>query len=280
MPYINKQKSGIKKTLLSLVIAGLALLWILPFIWMLSTSFKRAIDIFNYPVEWVPQIWDFSNYTAVWGGAYPFPTYYLNSVVVTVLTVLGGVVVSSLAAYGFARLHFPGRDAIFLLFLAAIMIPTQVTLIPRFILFHWLGMIDSHWALILPGVFNVFCIFLLRQFYLQIPFELSEAARMDGASELQIWYRIITPATKPALVTVVILLFTWTWNDYENPLIFLTSQKLFTIPLGLNHFVDEFGQQYAPMMAASVCSLLPMLLLFIFGQRYFIEGVTTSGLKG
>ena len=275
---LNKEK--LIKIASTLVIALIAVIWILPFIWMISTSFKMTTQIFNYPIDWIPKVITLENFKEVWMGSHPFNLYYINSVVVTTLTVIGAVIICSLSAYGFARIEFPGRDFIFLMFLAAMMIPTQVTLIPRFILFNWLNMLDTHWALILPGFFNVFCTFLLRQFYIQIPFELSEAAKIDGAGEFRTWAQIIMPLTKSAMVTMIILVFTWTWNDYENPLIFLTSKKLYTIPLGLNNFIDEYGTRYAPMMAASISSLLPMIIIFIAGQKYFVEGVATSGLKG
>lgn len=272
--------SKIRNITVSLLTAVMAIIWIVPFLWMLSTSFKPNTQIFDFPVAWIPKTPILDNFSEVWMGRHPFHIFYFNSLLVTLVTVVGAVMVSSMAAYGFARLQFPGRDAIFLLFLATMMIPTQVTLIPRFVLFNLMGILDSHWALILPGLFNVFCTFLMRQFYLQIPFALSESAQLDGAGEFRIWYQIIMPLTKPALVTMVILIFTWTWNDYENPLIFLTSQKLFTIPLGLNNFIDEYGTQYGPMMAAAVCSLIPMFIIFISGQKYFVAGVASSGIKG
>lgn len=274
------QNKKIIRVVGSILMGLLSIVWITPFLWMLSTAFKRHNEIFKYPVEWIPESPIWNNFAEVWFGRYPFQVYYLNSLLVTFLTVIGAVLVSSLAAYGFARLEFPGKNAIFLMFLATMMIPTQVTLIPRFVLFNMIGILDSIWALVLPGIFNVFCTFLMRQFYLQIPFAFSEAAHIDGAGELRIWFQIIMPLTKPALVTMVVLIFTWTWNDYENPLIFLTSKNLFTIPLGLNNFIDEYGTQFGPMMAAATCSLLPMFIIFLFGQRYFVEGVASSGVKG
>lgn len=285
IPFYNKQiilrnKSNLLKLLKTIILGAFALIWITPFLWMLSTSFKRNTDIFNYPIDWIPAAPILENYHEVWFGRYPFLTFYLNSLFVTGITVIGAVIISSMAAYAFARMKFPGRDVIFILFLATMMIPTQVTLIPRFILFNSLGILNSHTALILPGLFNIFCTFLMRQFYLQVPFALSEAARIDGAGEFRVWFQIIMPLTKPALVTMIVLIFTWTWNDYENPLIFLTSEKLFTIPLGLNKFIDEYGTQFGPMMAAATCSLLPMFLIFMFGQKYFVEGVASSGVKG
>ncbi len=275
----EKDKSG-RRLLKSLILGIFALVWITPFLWMISTSFKRNMDIFSYPIDWIPKNPILDNYHEVWFGRYPFQTFYINSLFVTGITVIGAVIISSMAAYAFARMEFPGRNAIFIMFLATMMIPTQVTLIPRFILFNTLGILDSHTSLILPGLFNIFCTFLMRQFYLQVPFAFSESARIDGAGEFRIWFQIIMPLTKPALVTMVVLIFTWTWNDYENPLIFLTSEKLFTIPLGLNKFIDEYGTQFGPMMAAAACSLLPMFVIFMFGQKYFVEGVASSGVKG
>jgi multiple sugar transport system permease protein len=215
-----------------------------PLVWMISASFKPEGDILSYPMSWIPRVWTFESYMKVFGGKYPFHLYYLNTISITFFTILGSTIVSSLAAYGFSRLKFPGRDKIFLLYLSAIMVPTQVTLIPRFILFNWMGLINNHLSLILPGVFNVFCIFLLRQFYIQIPSTYPKR-RSWTASEFKNIVQDHLPLTKPALVTVIILQFTGhgtITRTRSSP----HGKRLFTLLLGLNNFIDEFGQDYGP----------------------------------
>ncbi|MEW9671158.1 carbohydrate ABC transporter permease [Ammoniphilus sp. 3BR4] len=277
---VRRLKNNGGKIALTVILLGLALTMVLPFIWMLSTSFKKPLEVFAYPIQWIPSSFEWENYKEVWFGSQPFWKYYWNSIKVTGLTVIGTVFISSAAAYGFARIQFKGRDAVFFIYLATLMVPEQVTLIPRFILFNYLGIYNTHWALILPGVFTAFGTFLLRQFYLTIPNELSEAARMEGANHFQIWTRIILPLSKPTLVSLIILSFTWNWNEFVNPLVFLNNPELFTVPLGLTSFIDEMGTEYTLMMAAAVSSILPVIILFITCQRWFIEGVISSGVKG
>lgn len=276
----RSKRKLIGRIVLTVVMAFLGIVMISPILWMISTSFKMPLDIFTFPVEWIPKNITFANYEKVWGGSYEFWRYYLNSLWVTVLTITGAVFVNTLAGYAFARLNFKGRDVIFLVYLSALMIPNQVTLIPKYFLFHLTGLLNTHTALILPGIFQVLCVFLMRQFFMQVPFDYTEAARIDGAGEFMIFSKVIMPLAKPALVTTIIMVFTWTWNDYENPLIFLTSEKYYTLPLGLNHFVEEMGTQYGPLMAASMSSILLILVVFLIGQRWFIEGLTNGGVKG
>lgn len=273
------RRNGLK-LFMTVILLAFALTMVLPFLWMLSTSLKRPIEVFAYPIQWIPGDFQWHNYKEVWFGRQPFWVYYWNSIKVTGFSVIGTIIVSSAAAYGFARIHFKGRDAVFLAFLATLMVPEQVTLIPRFILFTYLGIYNTHLALILPGIFTAFGTFLLRQFYIAIPNELSEAARMEGAGHFTIWTRIIIPLSKPALVSLTILSFTWNWNEFVNPLVFLNKQELFTVPLGLTNFIDEMGTEYTLMMAAAVSSILPVMILFLACQRWFIEGVISSGIKG
>ncbi|KRF09629.1 sugar ABC transporter ATP-binding protein [Paenibacillus sp. Soil766] len=282
--FLHKQTSSSKevvsKLMLTVVLGALSLTMVLPFIWMLSTSLKGQAEVFVFPVKWIPSVFRWDNYKSVWMGSNPFWLYYLNSIKVTILTVAGTVVISSAAAYGFSRIVFKGRDTIFMLYLATLMIPDQVTLIPRFILFKYLGMYNSHLALIVPGVFVVFAVFLLRQFYITIPHEFSEAARIEGAGHFLIWTKIVMPLSKPALVSLVILNVTSNWNEFINPLVFLSDNKLYTVPLGLTNYIDEMGTDYTLMMAASVSAVLPIILIFILAQRWFVEGVVSSGIKG
>ncbi|GBF76839.1 sugar ABC transporter ATP-binding protein [Paenibacillus sp. 598K] len=268
------------KLLVTLILLGAGIVMILPFLWMLSTSLKRPFEVFQYPIQWIPPSLQFDNYKKVWLGIDPFWIYYWNSIKVAVTSVVGTVFISSAAAYGFSRIAFRGRDAVFFLYLATLMIPDQVTLIPRFIVFNYMGIYNTHWALILPGFFMVFGTFLLRQFYIGLPKDFSEAAFMEGAGHVRIWLSIIMPLAKPALVSLIILSFTQHWNDFLNPLVFLPDKSLYTVPVGLTNFIDDMGTEYSLMMAAAVSSILPVIIVFLFGQKWFIQGVASSGVKG
>jgi multiple sugar transport system permease protein len=260
---------------------ALALLFVLPFAWMVISSLKREIDIFRLPVTWIPHPATLVNYIMVWAGPYPFWHYFLNSLTVSLGRVAGDLLTASLAAYGFSRLRFRGRDTLFFVYLSSLIIPFQILLVPRFLLLRQMGLYDTLWALILPGVFTVFGTFLLRQFFMGIPQEISEAARIDGARELQIYFRIILPLARPALAALAILVFVTSWNDYETPLVMLTSDANYTIPLGLTNFVDVNGGFGAgPTMAGAVCSLLPVFVVFLALQRQFVHAITRTGLTG
>lgn len=276
----GSSRISFSKIVLTLFITALGILTVMPYIWMISSSFKVTADIFKYPIEWIPKTLNWSNYEKVWTGPNAFSQYYLNSIKITAATVIGSVITSSLAGFAFAKIRFKGRDSLFLLYIATLIIPTQVLLVPRFITFNWIGLIDTHAAIILPGIFTVFGTFLMRQFFSTIPNELLEAAQIDGASILRTFWQICLPLTKPALVTLVILTFTWHWNEFENPLIFLRSKELYTIPLGLTNYTDENSTDYAMIMTASVSALLPLIIVVLICQKWFVEGVASSGLKG
>jgi multiple sugar transport system permease protein len=264
----------------TLFMAAVAIVMILPFAWMVSSSFKLAGDIFHYPIEWIPRTWDFNNYAEVWEKGHRFDLYYWNTVKITVWTVAGSLLTSSMAGFAFAKIRFKGRETIFLLYLATMIIPGQVLLVPRFILFDYMGFINTHLAVIMPGIFSVFGTFLMRQFFSSIPGELMEAAKVDGAGFFRTFWQICLPLTKPALITLLILTFTAHWNEYEGPLIYLRDQELFTLTLGLTNFVGEYSTDYPRLMAASTCALLPLILLVMVFQRWFVEGLTNTGLKG
>jgi multiple sugar transport system permease protein len=258
---LNKQRISIdaKSVIWSIVITCLGLIMIIPFIWMISAALKRPLDVFEYPIRWIPKYWYPQNFITVWNPKNNMLLAYANSAKISIIITVGAVLNSALAGYAFARINFRHRNKIFLLYLATMMIPTQVTMIPKFIMFDFLKLLNTHNALILPGLFTALGTFLLRQAYLQVPKELSEAAKMDGANELIIWGRIITPLIKPSLASLALLVFMGNWNNYEEPLIFLTSRKLFTIPLSLNTFMDEHIADYSLVMAASVSALLPVI---------------------
>jgi multiple sugar transport system permease protein len=252
---------------------------IFPILYMISSSFKVEIDIFKSPFKMIPERF-VNSYSKVWFGAYSFPAYYFNSLKITIACLAGLLVTSTLAAYGFSKITFKGRDVLFLIYMSTLMIPAQVTMVPRFLLYKWMHINNTHWALILPGMFTAFGTFLMRQFMVTIPYELNEAATIDGMGNLGILVRIITPMVKPALVTLMLISIVWSWNDYENAMLFLTRQSLYTIPLGLISFMDETGKVYSLIMAAAVSAVAPPMLLFFFGQRYFVEGLTAGAVKG
>ena len=263
-----------------LLCAG-ALTMTLPFLWMVSTSLKETAQVWVFPPQWLPNPVRWENYTEAL-TILPFGRYALNTLIITVVTTVGVVLTSSLCAYGFARIQFPGRDLIFMIVLTAIMIPYAVLLIPHYIMFRSLGWIDSYLPLTVPVWFGggAFNIFLLRQFFRTIPAELSDAARIDGASELGIYWRIIMPLAGPALATVAIFTVLNAWNDFLGPLVYISSQDKFTLALGLAQFRGLYATQWQYLMAASTVVVVPTLVLFFLAQRYFIQGVVLTGLKG
>ena len=252
---------------------------VMPFLWMISASLKPESDVFSFPVQWIPKTLMVENYQNVWCGKVPFYLYYWNSLKVTAMTLLGAVSTSLLSAYAFAKINFRGKKFMFMLYLSTLMFPSQVLLISRFVIYNFMGLYNSLWALIIPGSISTFGTFLLRQFFSTIPEELSESARLDGCGHWQIFTKIALPLIKPGLTTFIVFSFVWCWNDYENPLVFISDNKLFTIPLGLLSFQDENKSNFSTIMAASVCSLLPIFLIFLSAQKYFVEGIALSGIK-
>lgn len=268
------------KIIVTLIMLFFSVVMIVPFLWMISTSFKMPAEVFQYPIKWIPAqfIWD--HHVKVWTGANSFGHYYLNSLKVALISTVGAVLLSALAAYGFARIEFKGRNAMFMIYLSMMMVPPQVLFVPKFIMFDWVGIYNTHWALILPGVFTIFGVFMMRQFFLSVPHEVSEAAFIDGAGHFRIFSRIILPMAKPSLATLAIIDFSWHWNDYENALVFLIDQDLYTVPLGLQNFILENTVDYNGMMAAATAGIIPMILVFLIGQKYIIQGVASTAVKG
>ena len=274
----NKTVKIIRKILFHLIVYAAALATIAPFLWMLSTSLKDLNDIFVYPPKWLPSKFHFENFTRAFQSA-PFFRYYLNSIFVAVSVTMGQLITCSMAAFAFARLKFWGRDVLFLIFLGTMMIPGQVTMIPTFMVLHWLGWIDSYYALIVPGLASAFGTFLLRQFFLTIPKELEEAAYIDGCSRFKVLWRIIIPLSKPALATLAIFTFMGVFNDFIWALIVISSDEMRTVQLGLAIFRDRYLTDWDLMMAGSVTATLPILIVFFVAQKWFIKGITLSGLK-
>ncbi|CAG0937389.1 L-arabinose transport system permease protein AraQ [Thermoflexales bacterium] len=272
-------KTILGKTLLYAVLIALAALTLLPFIWMLSASLKADKDVFRFPIEWFPANPQWSNYAEIWTEV-PFLTFFLNTTKLTVIVTALQVATSSFAAYAFAKLQFRGRDVLFLAYIASIAIPWQVYMIPQFIGMRSLGLVDDHLSLILLQAFSAFGVFLLRQFFISIPNELLDAARIDGLSEYGIYFRIMLPLSKPALATLTIFTAVTVWNDFMGPLIYLNSESQKTIQLGLRMFIQQYSADYALIMAASLVSLIPVTILFLAFQRFFVEGIASTGIKG
>ena len=253
---------------------------LVPFVWMISSSFKTAADVIAFPPSWLPNPLVTDNYPQSL-SILPMGTAYFNSFKISTLDTIGGLITCSMAAYAFARLRFPGRDVLFFVVLATLMIPQEVSLIPLYILFKQVHMIDTHWPLILPPVFqNPYGIFLLRQFFRTIPVELEEAARIDGANPWTIYTRIILPLAVPALITLGIFIFLYNWNQFLTPLIYLNSTENFTVPLLLSSYLSDYGSEWGLLMAACTIAMAPLIVVYALGQRYFIEGIALSGLKG
>jgi multiple sugar transport system permease protein len=267
------------RTLAYAVVTMGAVVMIAPFLWMLSTSFKGGGAIFDYPPTWIPDPITFDNFRRVW-TVVDFDRYLFNSMVVAIAVTLGEVFTSALAAYAFARLRFPGRDALFLMYLATLMIPGQVTIIPNFILMRYLGWINTYQGLIIPTAFTAFGTFLLRQYFLSIPRELEESARVDGASFFQVWWRIIMPLASPAVATLGVFSFMGAWNSFLWPYIMVSTSDMRTLPVALRSLQSEYGTEWGMMMAGSLIAMLPMLIIFLFAQRYFVRGIATTGFGG
>lgn len=258
-----------------------AVVVLIPFIWMLSTSVKPDAEVFLIPVRWIPRQIELQNYAKA-TTAIPFWRYAINSIYISMMVVIGSVVSSSLVAFAFARLRAPGREALFIVLLSTLMLPGEVTLVSTYLIFHFLGWLDTYAPLIVPYFFgSAFYIFLLRQFYLTLPIELDDAAKIDGCGYFGIFARIILPLSKPALATVAIFAFFNSWNQFQAPLIYLNTMEKFTIPVGLNFFIDQYsGTPWNQMMAASLLAMIPCLVVFFFAQRTFIQGAVLTGLKG
>ncbi|MEP6989148.1 MAG: carbohydrate ABC transporter permease [Chloroflexota bacterium] len=276
---IPRYKIRIGRVIVYVVLIILALLMLLPFAWMISASLKLDKDVFRFPIEWIPAVPQWDNYSTIWTRI-PFLTFFMNTFKLTVIITLLQLVTSSFAAYAFAKLKFPGRDWLFLAYIGSIAIPWQVYMVPQFIMMRRFGLVDTHLSLILLQAFSAFGVFLLRQFFVSIPDEILDAARIDGMSEYGIFYRIMLPLSKPALATLTIFTSVAVWNDFMGPLIYLNSMNLKTIQLGLRMFIQQYSADYALIMAAALVSLIPVVVLFLLLQRFFIEGIASTGVKG
>ena len=275
----NSAVSAVKTAFMYAALIIMAVIMLIPFVWMLSASLKFEKDVFSFPIVWIPPVPQWSNYAEIWKKV-PLLTGFFNTTKLTVCTTVLQLVTSSFAAYAFAKLSFKGRDTIFMMYVMTISIPWQVYMVPQYKMMTLFGLTDSHLGIILMHAFTAMGVFLMRQFFIGIPNELLEASRIDGLSEYGIWARLMLPLSKPAIATLCITSFTFEWNDFMGPLIYLSSQKKKTIQLMLRMFNSQYSSNYAQIMAAATVALIPVLILFICLQRYFVEGVASSGIKG
>lgn len=273
------EKNRYIKIIAYLVIILGALTMVLPFIWMLSTSLKSLKEVFVFPPTLFGDKIVWQNYLKI-SDRYPFGLFFLNSLKISIVVVIAQLFTSAMAGFAFARLKFPGRDTLFALYLATLIVPLHVTLVPTFILMRWFGWIDTHYSLIIPSLVSAFGTFLMRQFFLTIPVDLEDAARIDGCTPFGIFWRIFLPLSKPALATLGVFTYMGIWNDFIRPLVFLNSIPIMTVPLGLATMQGMYSTDWPVLMAGTVISILPVLIAFVFAQEYFVRGVTLSGMKG
>ena len=276
-----KNKKTFYAVVKTVIIGLLSLAFLLPLVWMVTSSVKNTNEVFSANWRWLPEVWKWENYAAVWTDPDVSMLHaYLNTGFITVLGTAAQLIIASLAAYAFAKIKFQGKGFVFTLFLATMMMPTEVTIVPRFILFKTVGLYNNLWAIILPHFFNATAIFLLRQFYIGLPDDLMEAAKIDGAGHVRIFAQILLPLTKASLISLMVLSFISCWNEYMAPLIFLVKKPLYTISQVIRWYMLDDLQRYDLNMAAATSAIIPVVILFIFCQRYFVEGIATSGVKG
>jgi multiple sugar transport system permease protein len=267
------------KALSYALLALVAFTMLIPFAWMISASLKLNREVFTFPIKWIPENPRWQNYSDIWTRI-PLLRFVLNTVKLSVIVTLLQLLSSSFAAYAFAKLRFPGRRPLFLGYIATIAVPWQAYMVPQFILMRSMGLNNTHLSIIFLQAFSAFGVFMMKQFYESVPDELREAARIDGLTEYGIWLRIMLPLSKPAISTLTIITFVNTWNDFLGPLIYLTRTELKTIQIGLRSFISQYSSEYGLIMAAGVVALIPVLGIFLSLQRYFVQGVASSGLKG
>ena len=276
----GERSSWIRSTLMYLLLGGIAIAMLLPLLWMVSTAFKAPTeDIFQFPPQFIPSSPTFENFAEAWDKA-PFGRYFWNSLVIAIATVILNLILCSLAAYPLARLNFKGREIIFSLVVATILIPFQIVMIPLYILAVRMGLLNTYLGAIFPSIASAFGIFLMRQAFQTVPKELEEAARIDGCSELGIWWHIMIPSVRPALVTLALFVFIGSWGDFLWPLLVLDRPEYYTLPLGVNRLAGSFSFNWRIISAGSVISILPVILVFIAAQRYIVPSETGSGVKG
>ena len=278
---MKKKKSSavLRRVLLYIVLILIAVIMVVPFLWMLSTSLKTQYDAVKIPPVWIPDPPRWENYVKLFTEQ-PMFQFMLNTIKIVFFVVLGQLFFSSLAAYSFARISFKGRNVVFFFYIATLMVPGQVTMIPTYLMFAKAGLTDNHLALILPAFFSAFGVFLLRQFFMSLPRELEEAAEIDGCNPFMTYWRIMLPLVVPAMLTLGVFTLINTWNDYMGPLIYLSSPEKYTMTLGIAYFKGVYTTQWNLVMAGSIVSVVPILIAYLCAQKYFIEGIAFSGVKG
>ncbi|AZS15927.1 carbohydrate ABC transporter permease [Paenibacillus lutimineralis] len=274
-------RKNISKAIVTVFMGALSIVFLIPLVWMVSAAFKYEKDVMRFPIQWIPEKINVAyNFKTVWMGKVPFYEFYFNSFKIAIITTIITLIISSMSAYALTKINFKGRNLVFMALLSFMIIPDQATLIPRFLLIRWFGLYNTHAAIIFMSMFSIYFTFLLRQFMIGVSDEFIEAARIDGAGHVRIFSSIMVPLCKPVLATVAIIKFIWTWNDYQNPLIFLLDKDLYTIPLGMTLFRDDFTNNYAIMMTAAVSAIIPLLIVFIALQKQVINGIALGGVKG
>ena len=275
----KKTNHAITMVIIYAVLILITAAMLIPFIWMLSASVKMNKDVFSFPIEWIPSNPRWQNYVDIWTKI-PLLTFVKNSAKLTIIVTLLQLFTSSFAAYAFAKMNFKGKNILFLGYIATIAVPWQAYMVPQFMMMRSWHLNNTHLAIIFLQAFSAFGVFLMKQFYEGVPSELCEAARIDGLTEYGIWFKIMLPLSKPALSTLTIFTFVNTWNDFLGPLIYLTRNELKTIQIGLRMFISQYSAEYGLIMAASVIALIPVLIVFLSLQKYFVQGVAATGLKG
>lgn len=275
----KKTNHAIMMVIIYAVLIIITALMLIPFLWMLSASLKMNKDVFTFPIKWIPDNPRWKNYVDIWTKI-PLLTFVKNSAKLTIIVTLLQLFTSSFAAYAFAKMNFKGKNVLFLGYIATIAVPWQAYMVPQFMMMRAWHLNNTHLAIICLQAFSAFGVFLMKQFYEGVPTELCEAARIDGLTEYGIWFRIMLPLSKPALSTLTIFTFVSTWNDFLGPLIYLTKNELKTIQIGLRMFIRQYSAEYGLIMAASVIALIPVLIVFLALQKYFVQGVASTGLKG
>lgn len=269
------------KAALSALLWVLGILCVFPFLWMLSTSFKGVNDVYTFPIEWIPKNPTAAGYLNLFAGEFSFLTFYRNSVFVAAMALVGTFFSCTMAGYAYSKINFAGRDKIFLVKLSTTMIPGMVTMLPTFIIYRTLGLVNTLTALWLPMFFGgAFGVMLMRQNMISVPNELIESAKIDGAGHPRIYWSIMLPSVKPSIATLLFMYFLWTWNDYERPLLYIQSRGLFTLPFAVKYFANEQTSNVPAIMAANVVSMSVILIMFFFCQKYFVRSVISSGIKG
>ncbi len=275
------KKDKALKWVLTIIMILVGFCFVAPFIFMLSSSFKVSGEVMRFPWHLIPESPTVKNFIGLFtNGVYNFQKWYVNTIVMTGLTILIKIFFVSFTAYGFAKINFKGKDVIFLVLLSAMMIPSDIMILPRYIIFKNLHILDSMWALILPSCVDVYFVFLLRQSFISIPDSISEAAKIDGCSHMRIFWRIVFPLAKPSIATMALFSFTWSWNDYTGPYLYISTMDKQMLSVGIKLFSSGLTQDYGAQMAAATIVLIPIMVAFLFCQRFFIEGVASSGVKG